>query len=463
MKPDMKPLMTPAAVAAALALFAAGAPAAVSAEPVAIINARIETATPAGAIARGAIVFDNGRIVAVGADVTPPAGARIVDAEGRTVTPGLILPSTNLAAAEVSQVPSTRDDGAGDLLGAGFDVAPGINADSQQLAMARADGVTRAFVTPVLGRGGGGHAHDDSAFAEFSGGGHGGDNGPGLFSGQAAGLHTGAAPDGTVVFRPRAGMVIDMGESGAQAAGGSRGAAFVLLRQALADVRHFVANRAAYDRGEGRDLSISRLDLEALIPVVQGRSPLLVRVSSAGDIRAILAMAREERVRVALEGAEEGWRVATDIAEAGAAVIIDPQAALPASFETLGATLENAALLDQAGVIVAIRGSRDYNNLRQSRFNAGTAVAHGLPWQVALRAVTVNPARVWGVERELGTIETGKRADLVIWSGDPLETRSWPVSVFVDGKEQDLATRSGALARRYGPAPPNAPPPAWRF
>jgi imidazolonepropionase-like amidohydrolase len=429
------------------------------AAPVAITNARIETAGPAGSIANGTVIMDNGRIIAVGPTVAVPANARVIDAKGGVVTPGLILATSSLAISEIGQVPSTRDDGSGNQMGAAFDPTAGINPDSPSIALARLNGATRAFLTPVSGRSGSGaHAHDDSGYE--TAGGH-VDNDPTLFSGQSVGIQlANGATD--MVFKTNAGMVLEFGESAAAAAGGSRGASLIILKRVLADVRHFAANRAIYDRGEGRDLMVSRLDLEALVPVVQGRSPLLVRVSSARDIRQILKLAREERLTIILEGAEEAWRVASDIAAARVPVIIDAQASLPSSFESLGSTLRNAALLNRAGVAVSIMGSRDYDNLRQSRLNAGIAVGHGLPYQNAMQAITLNPAKIWGVDRELGSLEVGKIADVVIWTGEPMDGMSYPTSVFINGQSQPMTSRSTALAARYKPSTDGAPRPAYR-
>lgn len=429
------------------------------AAPVAITNARIETAGPSGSIANGTLVMNNGRIIAVGANVAIPADARVIDAKGGVVSPGLVLATSSLAISEIEQVPTTRDDGAGDKIGAAFDPSGGVNPDAPNIGLARLNGATRAFLTPVSGRSGNGaHAHDDSAFE--TAGGH-TENDPTLFAGQSIGIQLSAGST-EMVFKTNAGMVLEFGESAAAAAGGSRGASLVILRRVLADVRHFAANRAIYDRGEGRDLMVSRLDLEALIPVVQGRTPLLVRVSSAPDIRQVLRLAQQEGLKVILEGAEEGWRVAPAIAAANVPVIVDAQAALPASFESLGTSLRNAALLHRAGVSVSIMGSRDYNNLRQSRLNAGTAVAHGLPYQAALASITLNPAKIWGVDRDLGSLEVGKIADVVIWNGEPMEGASYPTAVFIAGVSQPMSSRSTALAARYKPSGDGAARPAYR-
>lgn len=440
-----------------LAALAAASPAA--AETVAIVNARIETASPAGIIPSGTIVLRDGRIAAVGAGVTAPADARVINARGGVVTPGLIAPSSNLSVSEVELVASTRDDGSGKL-SAGFDISYGVNPASPMIPLARQTGLTRVVVTPVLSRGGGGH-QDDSGAEDFAGGGGGGADGdPSMFAGQAA-IVTLAANDQDPVARARVAVTLDLGEAGARNAGGSRGAALVLVRAAFQDARALARNRNAYERGDSREFGLSRIDLEALIPVVEGRVPLLVRVHRASDILQVLRLAREEKIKVILEGAEEGWLVAGEIAAAGVPVILDSQADLPDSFESLGARLDNAARLRAAGVTIAIMGSRDVNNLRQQRFNAGLAVANGLPRDQAMAAITSDVARMWGMTG-VGTLSVGQEADVVLWTGDPLETSTWPLAVFIGGVEQPADTRAFELRDRYLKPAASGYPPAYQ-
>ena len=440
----------------AFAVLALATPAA--AETVAIVNARLETAGPAGTIPSGTIVLKDGKIVAVGAGVTAPAGARVIDAQGGVVTPGLIAPSSSLTVTEVEQVSSTRDDRSGKL-SAGFDISYGVNPASTMIPLARQTGLTRAVVTPVLSRGGDGGHKDDSGAEDFAGGGGGDDTEPAMFAGQAA-FVTLAAGDLDPVVRARVAVTLDLGEAGARNAG-SRGAALVLVKAAFEDARAFARNRGAYDRGATREFGMSRVDLEALIPVVEGRVPLLVRVHRASDILQVLRLAREEKIKVILEGAEEAWLVAPQLAAAGVGVIIDSQADLPDSFESLGARLDNAARLQAAGVTVAIMGSRDVNNMRQQRFNAGLAVANGLPREAAMATITSNVARMWGMPG-VGTLAVGQEADVVLWTGDPLETSTWPVTVFIGGVEQPQSTRAFELRDRYLKPAASGYPPAYQ-
>lgn len=447
-------------LSAVAALLVAG-PAA--AETIAIVNARIETVGKAGSIPSGTLVITDGRIAAVGADVKVPSGARIVDAKGGVVTPGLISPSTNLTVTEVDLLKETRDDGSGTQLSAGFDISYGINPASALIPLARQGGVTRAVVTPTL-TGGGAEDREEGGSADagltLTGGGGGGRGDPRLFAGQAA-IVTLAANDKDPLVKARVAVALDLGQAGAANAGGSRGASLVLVRAALQDARDYNRNRAAYDRGGTREFGLSRVDLEALVPVVQGKVPLLIRVHRASDIRQALKLASDEKIKIIIEGAEEGWMVADELAAAGVAVIIDTEADLPDQFETLGSRLDNAARLQAAGVTVVIAGSRDFNNLRQARFNAGMSVAYGMTWQQALAAVTINPAKAWGMADKVGSLDVGKDADVVIWSGDPLDTQSWPLAVFIGGVQQPMTSRSLELRDRYA-EPDNGYPPQYR-
>lgn len=447
--------MKRALIALAAIVFATPA----AAETVAIVNARLETAGPSGTIQDGTIVLRDGKIAAVGAGVAAPAGARIIDARGGVVTPGLIAPSSNLTVSEIEAVASTRDDRSGDL-SAGFDISYGVNPNSPMIPLARQTGLTRVVATPVLSRGGGGGHKDDSGAEDFAGGGGGDEGDPAMFAGQAA-IVALAAGDQDPVVRARVAVTLDLGEAGARNAGGSRGAALVLVKAAFEDARAMARNRNAYERGDSREFGLSRIDLEALIPVVEGRTPLLVRVHRASDILQVLRLAREEKIKVILEGVEEGWLVAPQIAAAGVGVIVDSQADLPDSFESLGARLDNVARLHAAGVTVAIMGSRDVNNMRQQRFNAGLAVANGLPRDQAMATITANVAKIWGMTG-VGTLAVGQDADVVLWTGDPLETSTWPVTMFIGGVEQPRSTRAFELRDRYLKPAASGYPPAYQ-
>ena len=429
----------------ALALCAAAVAApALAQNAVAITNGRILTGS--GEIASGTVVIQNGRISAVGPNVAAPSGARVIDAAGRVITPGFVAVDSGLGGSEVGAVSGSNDlRQSSNTLSAAFDVSRGLDPWSITLPTARLGGVTRAVVTPQHPGSSGGHVHEQ----ETAGAGEGGYHTPGLFAGQAAVIHLARGTD--ILVRANVAMVVPFGEAGARVAGGARGAEYVLFKETLDEVRLYAANRSAYQRAGLRDLSLSRADLEALIPVVEGRMPVIVSVNRAADILQVLRLAEEEDIDVILDGAVEGWLVADRIAAAGVPVLLNPLDNLPANFEMRAARQENAARLHAAGVVIAIKGNEgSTHRARDVRYNAGNAVANGLPYEAAIAAITVNPARIFGQEG-FGALAVGQAADVVIWGGDPLEPLSQPETVFIGGVEQPLEARNLELRDRYHP------------
>ncbi len=415
----------------------------VSAETLAIIHARIETIGPAGTIDNGVVICADGRITAVGSETKIPIGARVIDAAGSIVTPGFIAASSSLTLAEIDALRSTRDDHGAALLGAANDLQFGVNPGSTLIAEARHTGLTRAIATPQPAT-----SNDDDGDRTETAGATDTRTPPRLYGGQAVGVRL-DANDSDPVFLVHAGITLDLGDAGAATAG-SRGAALVLAHEALEDARRYAKHRAAFETQQIPS-RYARADLEALQLVLSGSVPLLVRAHRAADLRQAMSFAKREGVRIIIEGAEEGWLVAAELAQARTPVIIDSESDLPSSFERLGSRLDNAARLNAAGVSVSIVGSRDFNSLRQARLNAGTAVANGLPYAAALASITLNPARAWGIADRVGSVQVGREADLVIWNGDPLETSSYPTLVFVRGIEQPAGSRTFELRDRYLP------------
>lgn len=430
--------------AAALAALAIGVSA--RAETVAITNARILTAGPAGEIASGTVVMRDGKIASVGSGGAP-AGARVIDAKGGVVAPGFFATGTELGLVEVGSLGSDATVNNPDL-GAAFDVQYGLNAESAQFPVARLGGLTSAIVLPQSAFERGGDDDDEVEAKDFTAGPErGGGRSHGLFAGQAAVIHMAQADN--VLTKARVAMVVPFGRAGAGVAGGARGAEIVAFKAALADVRAYMKNKAAYDRGGYRDLALSRADLEALIPVVEGRMPIVAGVHRASDIREVLRLAREEHLKVILNGAEEAWKVAGEIAKAGVPVLLNPLDDRPDSYEMLGATMDNAARLQAAGVTVALEATGGSARSRETRYGAGNAVSHGMPYAAALAAITINPAKIFGVADRTGSLEPGKDADLVIWTADPFEPLSQPIAVFIHGAEQPMTSRQTELRDRY--------------
>lgn len=405
--------------AAAALLLGVAVPA--DGQTLAVTSARILTGTGT-TIENGTVVVRDGRIAAVGRDVPVPAGATVIDGRGKVVTPGLINSYTTIGIVEIEAVDETNDAASGnDQITAAFDVRYGLNPYSTLIPIERDGGVTSAVVAPG---------------ARAS-----------IIAGMGALIHLSGETADAMIDRSPVAMFGILNERAAQRTGGARGTAVLRLRELLEDVKVYAANPAAYESRNRRDLSLSRLDLEAMVPVVQGRLPLVLAVDRAPDILNALALAREFKLRLMLSGVAEGWMVADAIRAAGVPVILNPLTDIP-GYDNLAATLENAARLQKAGVTVAF-ATFDAHNARNLRFLAGNAVANGLPYDAALAAITSVPARIWGADSLTGSLAPGRDADLVVWSGDPFELLTRAEHVFIRGREMPPDNRQRELLARY--------------
>ena len=388
----------------------------------AITNAQIHTAS-GPVIERGTIVLSGGRIAAVGAAVQVPAGAKVIDAAGKIVTPGWIESSTNIGIVEISgSAEGTADQNTTDKeLSAAFNVLDSFNPASTVIPVTRVDGITRAMVGP-------------------------GSTGN-VIEGQGAIFDLGGEQVPQSVTKAPAAMFAALGEAGASLAGGSRASAVLRLREALQDAIDFSQHRAAWNAAQRRNYARGRLDLEALRPVIRGEIPLAVQANRASDMLAAIRLAEEFNLKLVLVGAAEGWMVADELAKKKIPVVVKPLTNIP-SFDALGASLENAARLQRAGVTVVL-STFETHNARNLRQEAGNAVANGLDRQAALQAVTLNAARTWDIADRTGSLEVGKDADLVIWSGDPFEVTTSVERVFIRGTEIPKQTRQTMLLEKY--------------
>jgi imidazolonepropionase-like amidohydrolase len=370
--------------------------------------------------------------------VAIPASAQRIDATGKIVTPGFINSATQLGVQEVQQVADTRDmrPTGKDNIAAAFTVWEGLNPNSVMLAPARKDGVTSFVVLPTGG----------------------------LIAGQGALVDVVPGTTSDMIIRAPVVMVAEVGD----ASGGgftARGEVIVKLRELLDDTKFFQTHRNAFDRSETRDFAASRLDLEAMIPVIEGKLPLLITVDRESDIDAAMRLAREFNVKLMIGGGAEAWMMADRLAAARIPVLTGAMNNIPAGFSTLGQRQENAALLRKAGVAVALIGNagggdEEAFNVRNIKQEAGNAVAYGMAWEDALRAVTLTPAEIFGVADRVGSLQAGREANVVVWSGDPFEFTTRVEHVFVRGREYTDKTRQDMLMERYKtlPGTHNNPP-----
>ncbi len=426
------------------------------AQTVAITGGTVALGDGSEPIPGGIVLLRDGRVVAAGRNVIVPANAERIDASGKFVTPGIVAGFSRLGLSDVDAVDASNDVAAASgPFSAAIDVAPAINPKSYAIAVNRSDGVTRAFVAPSAGRS--------------------------IFAGQGALIDLG--DDMEAVTRPRLFQFVEMGEAGADEAGGSRASAHVLLRSALREASELSRFAAPLRSGGGQrlepavpenpndpklltpdaerseDVLLTRFDAAALVPVLRGQQTLLVHVERASDILQMLALKNEFRnLRLVLVGANEGWTVADRIAAAGIPVIASALSDLPSSFESLAATQSNVGRMRAAGVDVAIGmiNDEDTRQARLSRHYAGNLVAlgrvpgaSGVSWGEALAMVTSRPAQAMGLGREIGSLAPGRRGDVVIWSGDPLENGSAAEAVWIDGVRQPLDNHQTKLRDRY--------------
>ncbi len=429
-----------ASTATSLAFLLAAAlspvPATSRAQTIAITGGKVYPVS-GPAIENGTVLIRDGRIVAVGANVPVPADARRVDATGKWVTPGLINSSTHLGLVDIGAVPETRDYAARgrDGVAAAFRAVDGLNPRSVYVAPAREDGVTSVVVAPA-----GGMVSGQAAFVDL--------------------LQANSATDMTV--RAPLAMVAQL-ENAGSAGAGARGELLLRMRELLEDARVFGQNRRAYDAGSSRSLVASRSDLEALQPVLDGKLPLLVSVNRASDIQAAIRLARDYGVKLMISGGAEAWEVAGELAEARVPVLTGALTNIPTSFASLGSRQDNAALLRRAGVTVLITGDGGADptafNVRNLRYAAGNAVAYGMSWDEALRAITLAPAEAFGLGDRYGALQAGGVANVVVWTGDPFEFTTSAEHVFVRGREIAEETRQEELEERYRKLPPSYYPP----
>jgi imidazolonepropionase-like amidohydrolase len=383
-------------------------------------------------IENATVLVRDGKITAVGANVAVPAGATRIDAAGKWVTPGLIDGAGQMGLREIEVVQGTNEyTQRGNDVAAAFNVLEGINPASTLIAVNRMEGVTTTLAVP----GSLGVPPSD-----------------GLIWGQAALIGLDGATIEAMQIKSPAAMVANLSESAKDAGGGSRAAVALRLRRVLSDAREYATRRADYRRRQIQDLSASAADLEALQPVLRGELPLLVIANRRSDIETALRIAKEYKLRLILAGVAEGWMIAGEIAAAGVPVLVEPLDNIP-SYDALGIRYENAALLAKGGAKVALMETAT-ENTRDLRQQAGNAVANGMTWEQALRAVTLTPADVFGVADRYGSLEVGKVANVVVWTGDPFEFSTGVEHVFIRGRDIPLRSRQTELLERYKTLPP---------
>ncbi len=394
------------------------APSLAGAQDFLIRGARVHTAAAAGTLENADVLVRAGRIAAVGVGLDAPAGAAVVEAKGRPLTPGLFGGVTQIGLEEVNLEPSTYDaelkleaPAWQHVWRPEFDVTPAFNARSIVLAVMRVEGVTWGAIAPL--------AADSLVIGQGS-------------AVTLDGRFDAALPGSRTLF-------VNWGSAAHDASGGSRAAQYMLFDQAIREVREpGTSGGAALLLPEGR---------AALKGYLAG-GRVVFFVERANDIREVVRFARARGMKPVIAGGTEAWVVARELADAGVPVILDPLENLPNDFDKLGARFDNARLLHEAGVTIAFSQTNSFQ-LRKNRQLAGNAVAHGLAWDAALAAITSAPAAIFGQGAERGRIEEGRAADLALWSGDPLEVTTVAEQVWIAGSPVLMRSRQTELRDRY--------------
>ncbi|HET9483184.1 MAG TPA: amidohydrolase family protein [Xanthomonadales bacterium] len=416
-----------ALLACALALPVAGA------QELVIRNARVHTVAAQGTLERADVLVRDGRIVSVGSGLAAGADATVVDAAGRALTPGLFGGITAIGLEEVSLEPATVDSAHAPgvqtpaqpiQMRPEFDPTLAFNPRSALVPVARIDGMTWTMLAP--------HALPGGT----------------LVAGQGAAASLSGAFD--AILPGTRTLFVAAGAGALGLAGGSRAAEWMLLEQAIREAR---ADAKLRDT-DARMLTLA--GREALATYLDG-GRVAFGVDRAADIRQVVAFAKRHGIAPVIVGGAEAWVVAGELARAKVPVVLDPLVNLPGSFDALGATSENAARLHAAGVTIAFTQAGDAShNARKLRQVAGNAVAWGLPWDAALAAISANPAAIFGAPSR-GAIAAGQVADLVLWSGDPLEVTTVAEQVWIEGRAIPMRSRQTELRDRYLPERPALP------
>ena len=381
-----------------------------------IRNATVHTAGPQGTLEGSDVLVQGGTIRAIGKALAAPAGAQVVEADGKPLTPALFAGITGIGLEEVSGEPPTVDQALSlpeQPLRPEFDVTLAYNPASVLVPVARVEGLGFTLLAANAGKG----------FVAGQGG--------------VVRLDGSADPVG-----PRA-LFVGLDAGAAELGGKSRASLWMLLEQMIAETR----GRMPADSPHALLTPAGRATLARYL---NGQGRIVVRIDRAADIRQLLRWAERERVRVAIAGGAEAWQLAPQIAQAQVPVFVDALGNLPGNFDQIGATLRNAALLQQAGVEVSFTLPGDAShNARKVRQLAGNAVANGLPWEAGLAGLTRVPAQALGVGDRLGSIAVGRSADLVLWSGDPLDVINTAQQVWLGGHAMPMRSRQTELRDRY--------------
>ncbi|MCZ6671858.1 MAG: amidohydrolase family protein [Verrucomicrobia bacterium] len=403
------------------------------AKPILLTNGTIHTVTGA-TISNGQLLFENGRITAVSRRVDVPDNCEVIDVEGKHVYPGLISSVSSIGLVEINSVRATIDFGELGSFNPNIRAEVAVNPDSELIPVTRANGVLVAHVMPSTYRGGliGG----STAVMKLDGW----TTEDMTLSAPVAMSITWPRDPRTSQFHPE-----DTNPDNAQKAEENYATAINKLEDAFKDARAFWKAKNKGDKTLDVDLR-----WEALAPVLNKTAPAHVYADSARQIRDAVHWAKREAINLVIFGGTDAWRLTELLSENDVAVVVGGVNKLPRQrWESYDTQFRNTVKLHQAGVKFAIGYASRGANERNLPYEAGKAVAHGLPKEEALKAITIYPAEILGVANRLGSLEAGKDATLIVTTGDPLDIRSNVEMAFIEGRTVDLSSRHTQLYEKY--------------
>ena len=385
-------------------------------------------------IQNGMLLISGGRIAESGVKVAAPKGAKIVDLKGLHVYPGMINSATELGLSEISSVRETQDADEIGTYNPQLRAIIAVNPGSEHFPVTRANGITCAVTVP----------------------------GGGVLSGQAALLHLDGWTWEDMAVRPSVAMHLRFpsiqGGGGRGGGGFGRGASRTSYTEAkrtydrnLKELAEFFEQARRYQKAKAAGGAGFKADLkyEAMLPVLDGKQPVMITAVREGQIRDAVDFAEKQKIRPVLAGVRQPGKMAAELAKKNIPVILGNTLALPLEEDDPydgAATLPGE--LHKAGVKFAF-GTFDVQFARNLPYQVANAVAFGLPYDVGLKSITQTAAEIWGVAGEIGSIEKGKLADLIVTDGDPLETRTQIKQMFIKGRPVDLSNKHLRLYEKY--------------
>jgi imidazolonepropionase-like amidohydrolase len=410
----------------------------------AITHAKIFTLS-GPAIDDGTLVIRDGKIAAVGAAVEAPTGAQVIDGKGLQVYPGLFDPVTQMGLSEISAVSSTVDSSETGAFNPDVVAAEAILPSSEHIPVTRAAGITEVLAVPASGG------------FDFSGS-------SSILGGQASAIHLAGWTISDLLIKKSVAMVLNWPQIRTQSFDFStftrKQKPYTEAKQEydkqVNELSDFLdgARHYALALGHGGATDYQRdLKFEALVPVMRGELPVLVFANRARDIRNAIEFCDKQKLKMILAGGEEAYKVKDLLRSKSIPVILEPMLSLPREEDDpYDRILSQPAELASAGVKIAF-GSFDNSFARRLGQQAANAVAHGLPYNEALKAVTVYPAQILGLGDQLGTLDTGKVANVIVTNGDPLELTTEVKYLLIKGQLTSLDNKQKALYEKYSKRP----------